>query len=223
MLPLSRRNEVGIIGGVNPFETILDFIDRGGFVMWPLILMSILTLSVVIERASFWIQLDSKRGRRRFDRLADAVRSGQQDRLSGFLEEDPSPYAELARRLPIDQGPVDDTEAALAAESIRPRLERGLLLLSTIVTAAPMLGILGTVVGIIQSFELLGGDATITDPSQVSGGIAEALISTATGLVVALVALFPYLLFSNRQDRAIGRLEVLGGLLIAASRRRGDS
>jgi len=223
MLPLSRRNEVGIIAGVNPFETILDFIDRGGFVMWPLILMSILTLSVVIERASFWIQLDSKRGRRRFDRLADAVRSGRKDRLSGFLEEDPSPYAELARNLPIDQGPIDDTEAALAAESIRPRLERGLLLLSTIVTAAPMLGILGTVVGIIQSFELLGGDATITDPSQVSGGIAEALISTATGLVVALVALFPYMLFSNRQDRAIGRLEVLGGLLIAASRRRGDS
>ena len=83
-----------------------------------------------------------------------------------------------------------------------------------------MLGILGTVVGIIQSFELLGGDATITDPSQVSGGIAEALISTATGLVVALLALFPYMLFRSRQDRALGRLEVLGGLLIAASRRK---
>ncbi len=88
-------------------------------------------------------------------------------------------------------------------------------MLSTIVTAAPMLGILGTVIGIIQSFELLGGDATITDPNQVSGGIAEALITTATGLVVALLALFPYMLFRGRQDRAIGRLESLATSAIA--------
>ncbi len=199
---------------------MLHFIERGGFVMWPLLAMSVVALSVTIERASFWFQIDSKRGRKRFDRLAGAVRTDQPGRLSGYLDEDGSPYADLARSLPVDRGPLDETEAALAAESVRPRLERGLLVLSTIITAAPMLGILGTVVGIIQSFELLGGDATITDPSQVSGGIAEALISTATGLVVALLALFPYMLFRSRQDRALGRLEVLGGLLIAASRRK---
>lgn len=202
------------------FESILHFIDRGGFVMWPLLAMSVVALAITIERGAFWLQIDSRRGRRRFGRLAAAVRSGDAGRLAGSLAEDESPYAGLARSLPIDAGAIDETDAALAAEEIRPRLERGLLALATIVTAAPMLGILGTVVGIIQSFELLGGDATITDPSQVSGGIAEALISTATGLVVALLALFPYMLFRSRQDRALGRLEVLGGLLIAASRRR---
>ena len=86
-----------------------------------------------------------------------------------------------------------------------------------------MLGILGTVVGIIQSFELLGGDATITDPSQVSGGIAEALISTACGLVVALTALFPNMILRGRQERALGRLEALAGAVVVGAWSRSNA
>ncbi|MCP4833610.1 MAG: MotA/TolQ/ExbB proton channel family protein, partial [Phycisphaera sp.] len=135
---------------------------------------------------------------------------------------DGSPYSDLARDVVEGEEGVDEATVAVLSEEIRPRFERGLLLLSTIVTAAPMLGILGTVIGIIRSFELLGGDATITDPNQVSGGIAEALITTAAGLVVALLALFPYMLFRGRQERALGRLESLATAAITgfASDRR---
>ena len=76
-------------------------------------------------------------------------------------------------------------------------------------TAAPLLGILGTVIGIIQSFQLLGTQSTLTDPREVAGGIAAALLTTAFGLIVALVTLFPYMLFKGQSNRAVGRMETL--------------
>ena len=204
-------------------DAMLDFMARGGLVMWPLLFLSILTVSVVLERAIFWGRLDSRRGRGRYRALAEALRRGDVAKVTGLVTGDGSPYSELARDIVERDEAVDEATVAVLSEEVRPRFERGLLLLSTIVTAAPMLGILGTVIGIIRSFELLGGDATITDPNQVSGGIAEALITTAAGLVVALVALFPYMLFQGRQERAIGRLESLATAAIAglaANRRR---
>ncbi len=183
--------------------------------MWPLLFLSVVTVSIVLERGIFWLRLDSRRGRSRYRGLAEALRRGDRSRIAGLVDGDGSPYASLARDMIGSQDQIDEATAAVFSEEIRPRFERGLLMLSTIVTAAPMLGILGTVIGIIQSFELLGGDATITDPNQVSGGIAEALITTATGLVVALLALFPYMLFRGKQDRAIGRLESLATSAIA--------
>jgi biopolymer transport protein ExbB len=89
--------------------------------------------------------------------------------------------------------------------------------LSTIITAAPMLGILGTVVGIIQSFGLLGSVDTVADPSAVAGGIAQALYTTAFGLIVALVTLFPYAIFRSLADKAFARLETLAAIAVERS------
>ncbi len=203
---------------MSSLDTFLSFMDRGGLVMWPLLGLSVLSISTVIERAVFWWRVDGRRGRARYRELADTLRRGDAMRAAILAEHDPTPYGTLVRRLPLEGVPIDESAATVAAEEVRPAFERGLLLLSTVVTASPMLGILGTVIGIIQSFELLGGDATITDPSQVSGGIAEALVSTAAGLVVALTALFPYMVFRGRQDRSLGRLEALAGSIVAASR-----
>ena len=210
-----------MIAPMAPLQTFFDFMSRGGLVMWPLLGLSVLTVSVVFERAVFWWRIDAGRGRLRYQRLTDAIRAGDSTRLATLAEADDSPFAGLVRRLPLTGTPIDEATAAIAAEEERPRLERGGLLLSTVVTAAPMLGILGTVIGIIQAFELLGGDATITDPTDVSGGIAEALISTACGLVVALTALFPYMIFRGRSERALGRLEAVAAAVVTASHRIG--
>jgi biopolymer transport protein ExbB len=193
---------------VDPFMMVME---RGGVLMWPLLCLSVITVAVVLERAVFWIRLHGRGGRRALGSLVVSLRTGKD---SAALKSRFSPYAAFARELQSGEG-ADEATAVAASEEVRPALERGLVLLSTIVTAAPMLGILGTVLGIIESFELLGGDASINDPSQVSGGIAEALITTASGLVVALMALFPYMIFRSQQDRAVGRLESL----IAAARR----
>ena len=102
-----------------------------------------------------------------------------------------------------------DAVALAAVDEARPALDRYMIALSTVITAAPLLGILGTVIGIIQSFQLLGSQSTLTDPTEVAGGIAAALITTAFGLIVALITLFPYMLFRGQSIRAIGRMETL--------------
>ncbi|CAE7757675.1 unnamed protein product [Symbiodinium sp. CCMP2592] len=90
---------------------------------------------------------------------------------------------------------------------IRPSMEARNWILSVIVGAAPLLGILGTVVGIIESFDLLGQAAGVSDPTIVAGGIAEALYTTASGLTIALLALFPAAYFKARANTSLSRLD----------------
>ncbi len=155
----------------------MSWIARGGFVMWPLLFLSVLTLFVIVERVQFWRR---ERGIPARAALELAMRRLELDRLDG-----PS------------------IEAGLGAE--QQRLERGMTWLDTIITAAPMLGILGTVLGIIDSFELLKAEVVV-DPLQMSGGVAKALLTTATGLTIALVTIFPFNFF---RARLTGRLEEL--------------
>ena len=115
--------------------------------------------------------------------------------------------------------PASDASAADAVESQRHRLERFMPTLSTIITAAPMLGILGTVLGIIASFELLSAQNASTDPQSVSQGIAESLLTTAAGLVVAVVTLFPYNALRAQVDRTLSRLESLAAAALHAAKR----
>ena len=190
----------------NWFERLGELMDRGGVVMWPLLFMSILSIALTFERSLFWLVMNrSVRGR--FDRMLRALREGDRKEVKALASDDSSPYGELASRLA--EGGDSESVSVEVVESQRPRIERYMLVFSTIVTAAPMLGILGTVLGIIRSFELLGAQETITDPREISAGIAEALITTAFGLVVALVALVPYMACRGQVERAIGRFEAM--------------
>ncbi len=187
------------------------FMERGGPVMWPLLALSILSVTLTVERAWFWHRMSARGTRVRLRALVNALRMNDAETVVLLAKEDDGPYAAVAADLACD-GP-SDAIAIAAVERQRPRLERFLNVQSTIVTAAPMLGILGTVSGIIRSFELLGGKDTLSDPRLVSAGIAEALVATASGLVVALVSLFPYMYFRGHSDKAIGIME---GLIASA-------
>ncbi len=184
-------------------------IERGGFIMLPLLVLSIVSLALIVERLWFWSAMHRPRRLRRLEQLKDALRRGDNDLTRKVAESDRSPYGAVALRL-IEHG-ASDAVAVEAVEVQRPKFERFMVSLSTIITAAPLIGILGTVIGIIRSFKLLGGpgEGALTDPSVVSIGIAEALLTTAMGLVVALVTLFPYMVFKGQLERAISRVESL--------------
>ncbi len=182
-------------------------IDRGGYVMVPLLALSIISLALIAERAWFWAALHSSSRRSRIGLLHDALRQGNSSGARRLIDNDRSVYGTLARRM-LDDG-ASNAVALELVESLRPRIDRFMVSLSTIITAAPLLGILGTVIGIIRSFNLLGEQATLTDPRLVATGIAEALLTTALGLVVALVTLFPYMIYRGQVDRAVGRMESL--------------
>lgn len=186
---------------------MLTLFEKGGPVMWPLLALSVVSVALSLERGFFWLRTHRPGRRRWLLRLADALRTGDRPAAKAIAGGDGSLYAEaagliLTRRI----GPASAVELG---ETFRPIFDRFSLTLSTIITAAPLLGILGTVLGIIRSFQLLGASAQVTDINAVAGGIAEALITTAAGLVVALVTLFPYMIFRAQSDRCLGNLELL--------------
>ncbi len=186
---------------------LLMLVDRGGYVMIPLLILSIISVSLILERCWFWYSVEGRDSMRRLEQLNAVLRDGDLEAGKKIANQDASPYGAVAKSL-LDIG-ASDAVAMEAVESQRPRIDRFMVALSTIITAAPLLGILGTVLGIIQSFRLLGDQAVLTDPSDVAGGIAAALLTTALGLIIALVTLFPYMLFKGWSTRALGRLEAL--------------
>ena len=106
-----------------------------------------------------------------------------------------------------------ESRAADEASLVEKSLGRWLWMLETIVTAAPLLGLLGTITGMVRAFKLFG-EGGLVDPTGVTGGVAEALIATALGLFIALVALFAFNFFSHRQAEIMDEMERLGTRLI---------
>lgn len=188
------------------FEFITTLFERGGPIMWPLLGCSLVSLTITIERVLFWLRcrwsFDPARVDRIFD-LTDAGRyddacaepGGTRDAATGML------LAGLRHR---GHGLSEAMQVEAGARI--DGMKQGLAVLDTIVTMAPLLGILGTVLGIIESFDLLGASG-IEDPKAVTGGIAQALITTAAGLTVAIVSLIPLNYFVNRVQREARRLE----------------
>lgn len=186
-------------------DHIALLIERGGYVMVPLLALSVISLALIVERICFWSVAHRPGTIRKLAKINDALRRGRRPVVEALIADDRSPYALVARGL-LEHG-SSDAVAVEAVEAQRPRLDRFMVTLSTIITAAPLLGILGTVVGIIQSFRLLGQQSALTDPREVAGGIAAALLTTALGLIVALMTLFPYMVFRSHAGVALGRLE----------------
>ena len=186
--------------------------------MVPLALVSVLGLAIVVERGLFWARLTGAGVRERTAKLAAMLRRGEFAALVKQTAERRDPFARLSRELSDDAAsPIGEARAREAIESQRLAVERFQGTLSIIITAAPMLGILGTVTGIITSFAAIG-EAEGGDPRLVAGGIAQALYTTAFGLAIAVAALFPYAIFKGLADRALTRLE-----LLAASAMEGSS
>ena len=185
-----------------------ELIIKGGPVMWPLLACSIVALSVVFERMFFWLVIGFRKDQKLTNRIFTLTEEGDFDAaiaegktskclVAGILT------AGLAHR---DYGLTQSLEAAAMHEI--EKMKRSLSVLDTIITLAPLLGILGTVAGIIGSFDLLGA-AGLEDPKAVTGGIAQALITTATGLAIAIVALIPYNALTRKVEKVTRYLEQL--------------
>lgn len=190
----------------------IQFFTAGGWVMYPLLLLSVVGLGIVIERSLFWIRNSTRRELGAFRKYADLMEGNDRETLAAVSSKDGSPIGKLAY-WGASKKQVSEEAVLATIELIRPSLDARNGFLSVIVGAAPLLGILGTVVGIIESFDLLGQAAGVSDPTIVAGGIAEALYTTAAGLTIALLALFPASYFKARANASLSRLETLGAML----------
>jgi biopolymer transport protein ExbB len=180
---------------------MLTLFHSGGPLMYPLLACSLMVLTVVIERTIFWVSLDSRRQRHLVDEVLELCRRGEWDavreKVAGCRD-----YVIRVLVSGILHREFSMTKAmeAAAADELK-RMRRFMGVLDTMITVAPLLGILGTVVGIIGSFEMLGA-AGIEEPGKVTAGIAQALITTAAGLGIAILAVFPYNYFNARVENA---------------------
>ncbi len=184
---------------------MFDFIDiiiKGGAVMAPLLACSIIALTVVIERWLFW----RRNGRRQLaESLLELVERGELTKAAESARQTDSPLVRvMVSGLTHPNAMTKALEVAAQREI--PVLKQRLTILDTIITLAPLLGLLGTVTGMIGSFGIMS-QAGIGQPHAVTGGVAEALIATATGLLIAILTLVPYNYFSNRAERELEEIE----------------
>ena len=180
--------------------------------------LSVVAMGLSIERLWFWITTNRPRHLRLVEQMGGLLRGGRIDAARLMAASDRTIYGRVVTAL-LDE-PPSEAVAVEVVQSQRSRLERFMPTLSTIITTAPMLGILGTVTGIISSFQVLSDQSMLTDPRDVGQGIAEALLTTAAGLVVAIGVLFPYNVFRAQVDRTLSRIE---SLVAAVSCGRGHS
>ena len=198
---------------------LIALFQAGGVVMWPLLGFSILALTLIFERGLFWLQL--YRQQERFILQVLTLYSSQpQDAIAQLRQKIQFPMARIfLSALTLEQGTPEDFRLALesAAQGEMPLLKRFNTVFETIIGVAPLLGLLGTILGLMKSFSSLQiGEGTSESAGAVTAGIGTALISTATGLLVAIATLLFANLFLGlyRRQRATiesysGRLELL--------------
>ena len=171
---------------------------KGGWMMLPLALCSIVAVTIIIDRLFFFRGL---RAGNRAEEVIGLVRKGSLDealRIAGGQEGEHVPVMKvLSAGLAYTFDPTGAMESAATAEV--SAMKRGLVALDTIITLSPLLGLLGTIIGMISAFNIMA-TAGLGQPHAVTGGVAEALVCTAAGISVAVVSLVPYNYFLSRVE-----------------------
>lgn len=197
------------------FLSSLAALKAGGIFIYPLFVVGLVALGCTIDRLYVFLRrgvlprdLARSLSDPHFDWAAFRASLAEAPSHSGFVR---------LFRVIVENGhrPVwwIETRATDEAAQLERSLDQGLWVLETAVTAAPLLGLLGTIAGMMGAFRLFG-DSGAVDPGKVTGGVAEALIATAIGIVIALLALASYNFFSHRRSVLLDELERLGSRLI---------
>ncbi len=177
--------------------------------MIPLLLCSVISLAVTIERILYWRRTRSKKPA---EQMLSAVEQGKFNEALSRGEGSPLPAARVLAAGLAHRNPSYSKAMEVAAQAELPVLKRRLVILDTIITLAPLLGLLGTITGMISSFGIMS-DAGLGQPHAVTGGVAEALIATATGLLIAILTLIPYNYFTSRAEKEMEEIEYFASRL----------
>lgn len=177
-------------------NALMDLFRHGGPIMWPIGLVCVFAGAIIFERTWWWLRFSSQRRPRDLEQVLIALESGDIAQAQKLSDNSSDPvlrvvHAGLNHRHASLQG------ALQAAAGIEIKLAgKFLTAMDTIITLAPLLGLLGTVTGIMGSFGAVGGSELAVE--KVTGGIGEALIATAFGLGIAIFTLVPYNWFNAR-------------------------
>ncbi len=189
--------------------TLLDFAIKGGWVMIPIILLSLVAAYIFIERY-YVIRKATKEDTNFMNRIRDYIHDGKIDAAAALCKSTDSPSARMVEKGISRLGrPLQDITTAIenVGKLEISKLERGFPTLATITGAEPMLGFLGTVIGMVQSFYAMSQAGNNIDVSLLSDGIYTALITTVAGLIVGILGYFAYNTLVVRVEKVVFNLE----------------
>ena len=196
---------------------MLKYLIDGGIFMWVILLASISGLAVIIEKMYTFLSKEKKLSENEKNQLYKALRTGKMEEILKLCKDKTDSVSKsvtkIVSNMDINFAKLDNSHRqvieGIISESILEQtteLEKGMSLLGTVVNAAPQLGLLGTVTGMITAFSALTRNGTST-AKIVAGGISEALYTTAFGLIVAIPALVFYNYFNRRIDVIVAEME----------------
>ena len=205
VMPVSAGTTAAPVAELNMWDLSL----KGGVIMIPLLILSILAIYIFIERAVV-IRKAAREDRTFMDRIKDYIHEGDVDAALNLCKKTDTPYARLIEKgITRLRRPMNDVLVAI--ENVGnlevAKLEKGFPWLATAAAGAPMLGFLGTVTGMVRAFYNMASAGTSADITTLSGGIYEALVTTVAGLVVGIIALFAYNYLVARVDGVVNQLE----------------
>ena len=196
---------------------MLKYLIDGGIFMWVILLASISGLAVIIQKMYTFLSKEKKLSENEKNQLYKALRTGKKEEILKLCKDKTDSVSKsvtkIVSNMDINFTKLDNSHRqvieGIISESILEQtteLEKGMSLLGTVVNAAPQLGLLGTVTGMITAFSALTRNGTST-AKIVAGGISEALYTTAFGLIVAIPALVFYNYFNRRIDVIVAEME----------------
>lgn len=195
--------------------TLTEIFQAGGIVMWPLTLFSVIAIALCIERSLFWIRINRNQ-RKVIKQILITYRRTPVDVFTILRQNIHLPIARIfLETLEIEGASPNQFRLALesATQAELPLLKRFNTLFQTIITVSPLLGLLGTILGLIRSFDAIEIGGIGSNAEVVTGGISEALVSTAAGMIVAIFTLLFANLFRGLYKRQIALLQENGGQL----------
>ena len=188
---------------------MIDYFYQGGPVMYPLLFCSLISLTLIIERGIFWIREKRTRDRKLLDEFMDLIEKNKFEETGRLIKG----TRDFVIRVMVcgavhREFSLRDALRMSADEEIA-RMRRYLPIIDTMITLSPLLGILGTVTGIIYSFHMLG-TVGVEHPRMITEGISQALLTTAFGLTIAIFSLIPYNYFLSQIEKATLEIERYG-------------
>lgn len=183
-------------------QTPMELFVHGGWIMWPILLTSFVAVTAVVERFIFLFKETTSAQPERVEQMLELVERGDHAAAVSLGKQS----TDFVARILV--GALEHREHSLtnaftrAANQELNRYQRGIAVLDTCITLAPLLGLLGTVLGMMNTFGALGDGDIAANAGQITGGVGEALIAVAAGLLISITALLPFNILNVRLEEA---------------------
>jgi biopolymer transport protein ExbB len=196
--PMQITLPISFLMGQSPMELFV----HGGIIMWPILLVSFVAVTAVVERILFMVTESGRRQPALVEQMLAKVEDGDSDGAVAIGNKSKDYVARvLVYALTHREHSLTNAFTRAANQELN-RFQRGIAVLDTCITISPLLGLLGTVMGMMNTFGALGDGDIAANAGKITGGVGEALIATAVGLAIAITGLLPYNVLNARVEEA---------------------